>query len=114
MSTANSDVLIERGIFHESEQSRNRSSIENVFVSGGEDNDFSDQREVVFVRVRLHITMDEDTRDMLKKYVSIRKVLGSDVSDGEILEEALEVYGLRRRCEEESKNIHKMFIRKSG
>jgi hypothetical protein len=63
------------------------------------------------VRVRLHITMDKDTRDLLKKYVGLRKVLGSDVSDGDIIEEALNVYGLRKRLEEESKKIQKMFER---
>ena len=63
------------------------------------------------MRVRLHITMDKETRDLLKKYVALRKVLGSDVSDGEIIEEALNVYCLRKRLEEESKKVQKMFER---
>ena len=66
---------------------------------------------MVAVRVRLHITMEEERRDRLKKYVSIRKVLGSDVSDGEILEEALDIYDLDGRLEEASKKVQKMFAR---
>ena len=55
--------------------------------------------------------MEEERRDRLKKYVSIRKVLGSDVSDGEILEEALDIYDLDSRLEEASKKVQKMFAR---
>lgn len=65
------------------------------------------------VRVRIHPTIGEVKKELIKRYVSLRKVLGEDISDGEIIEEALDVYDLEKRCEEQMKKVQEFFKKRA-
>jgi len=42
----------------------------------------------------------------------MRRIIGEDVAEGDILEEALDVYGIEDRCIEMMKKIHQIMMNK--
>jgi len=64
-------------------------------------------------KVRANVTLSRDIRHMLKQYVNIRQLQGETISEGDVIEEALKHYQLRKKFQEELNRVNKFFgIRK--
>ena len=50
------------------------------------------------MKVRINPSIEKKKRDWMKQYANLRRILGDEVNDGDILEEALDVYGIEDRC----------------
>ena len=50
------------------------------------------------MKVRINTSIEKKKRDLMKRFANLRRILGDEVTDGDILEEALDVYGIEDRC----------------
>ena len=57
------------------------------------------------VKTRFNITIEQKKKDSVQLYVHTRKMLGENVADGMIIEEALELYGIEDRCQNALKKV---------
>ena len=60
------------------------------------------------MKVRYNTYLEEIKKESVKRYAKMRRIVGEDVAEGDILEEALDVYGIEDRCIELMKKIHKI------
>jgi hypothetical protein len=60
-------------------------------------------------KVRVHPRIREDNRDLLKQLVKLQNIQGISVSDGDVIDEALDRLNLRKLCEVESLKVKQMF-----
>jgi hypothetical protein len=64
------------------------------------------------MKVRYNTSIEEKKKDAVKRFTNMRRILGEDVTEGDILDEALEVYGIEDRCIEAMKKIQQTMLNK--
>ena len=62
-------------------------------------------------RENLHVRLLPRFKTMLKHYVNLLRIQGSKKTEGEIIEEALELYEIERKFKEELNRTQRLFER---
>ena len=60
-------------------------------------------------KARLHITISEECRGVLKHYVGMRKLRGETITEGDLVEEALMQWGLFEKWTKETKEAQELY-----
>ena len=62
-------------------------------------------------RENLHIRLTPRFKSILKHYVSLLRLQGKKITEGEIIEEALEQYEIENKCKRELEKSQRLFMR---
>ena len=73
---------------------------QSIFKSGG---------ELLVKREDLHTRVTSEHKYYLKHYAELLNVQGKKMTIGMILDEALDCYGLEKRCKQEQEKTHGLF-----
>ena len=64
------------------------------------------------MKVRFNTSIESKKKNLVKRFANLRKILGEDVTEGDIIEEALDVYGIEDRCLDAMNKIQQMIKKK--
>ena len=59
------------------------------------------------MKVRLNTSIEKKKKDLVKCYADVRRILGEDITDGDILEEALDVYKIEERFNDAMQKVQR-------